>query len=559
MSRQETTSRPRWYLTAIALLAAAAVALRARGLHLSLWQDEAWVANSVLEPSLYDMLFYEAWLQTSPPLFLLQVRAVVATLGMANWTFKLIPFVSGLLAWAGLSYLAERLFPRRRLLVIFLSALAACSPSGSYFSHVLKQYSGELLAGTALLLALWYWSERPSRPRFLLLLGTVVVGLCLAYGLALLVPAAMLVTCPPVRRWWHGEDAGWGQWLALGVSAGVVLALEYVLLVIPNSDPLLDGFWRVPIDGGVVLWATHAYSSVFILLSHLPLPSPVLSFTGARILAAAGALLIVPALALRTRRGGWRHGQPELLALVSLVTVVLAIGLGLLRVYPLVIRTSLIQLSCALVLAGYAITLVDEEYFGPAGARRWAPGRIAFAAALVILFVIGVKNRFETPILAEDVHGSMQHLVQEARDGDHIYVHASAVEGFKLYRRILDWTPPNAVLGDVGFPCCPRLNGPPVAPDRNRLRADLGRALPARRLWVLHSDPRGIQWESPGANYPALTAPILLGVGCREESSERFRGMAVRLFVCQGAHVATEKASTVRPRTPFQNLGLPGD
>jgi hypothetical protein len=46
---------------------------RTINLHQSLFVDEAW-ANSVLTESLHEMLYYDNWLQTSPPLFLLLVR-----------------------------------------------------------------------------------------------------------------------------------------------------------------------------------------------------------------------------------------------------------------------------------------------------------------------------------------------------------------------------------------------------------------------------------------------------------------------------------------------------
>jgi hypothetical protein len=535
VSRENSTHSTRWFFLALSVLGFVAVALRARGLNLSLWQDEAWVANSILEPTIAGMFYYDAWLQTSPPLFLIEARGVVALLGLANWTLKLVPFLSGLAACAALIYLFVRLFPGRRTLVVLLGALVVTSPSAAYFSHVLKQYSGELLAASLLLSALLLWNRKPSPRRFLLLLGLTLAGLCLAYGLVLLLPAVLLAVFPPFRRWWTGANAqpgDWARWILLTASAASVVALEYFLLVVPNSDPLLDGFWKTPIKGGLVLWATHAYSSVFILLSHLPLPTPVLQFTGARILAAVCTLLIIPAILLRTRRGGWRRSPAELMALVSLVTVLLSIISGLARIYPLVIRTSLIHLSCVLVLVGYAIALVDEEYFERSGSSFMRLGRPVLALSLAVLFGVGLQNRYDTSILAEDVDGAVAHLRDNSQPDEHIYVHSSAVEGFKLYRRIFDWTPPETVLGRVGAPCCPRLDGAPVSPDEPLLRADLNRALPARRLWVIHSDPKGIQWKNPGENYPKLTAPILAAAGCTEEASETLRGMAVRLFVC---------------------------
>ena len=100
----------------------------------------------------------------------------------------------------------------RKVLVVFLGFLAVTSPSAAYFSHVLKQYSGELLVASLLLPALLLWHRKPTPRRFLLLLALTVAGLCLAYGLVLLLPAVLLVVFPPSRRWWTGGAADPGDW-----------------------------------------------------------------------------------------------------------------------------------------------------------------------------------------------------------------------------------------------------------------------------------------------------------------------------------------------------------
>ena len=55
-------------LLAFASVFSVGVGLRFHDLGRSLWNDEAWVANSVLTDTLYRMFHYEAWLQTTPPL-----------------------------------------------------------------------------------------------------------------------------------------------------------------------------------------------------------------------------------------------------------------------------------------------------------------------------------------------------------------------------------------------------------------------------------------------------------------------------------------------------------
>src|SRR5262249_32001464 len=75
----------------------AAVWMAYRGLGLSLWNDEAWLANSGLAADLRGMFFYDHWLQVTPPGFLLVLRFIVS-LGypLSNTYLHLLPFAAGL-------------------------------------------------------------------------------------------------------------------------------------------------------------------------------------------------------------------------------------------------------------------------------------------------------------------------------------------------------------------------------------------------------------------------------------------------------------------------------
>src|SRR6516162_9211665 len=61
----------------------------------SLWLDEAWVANSVLEPSWRQMFYYERWAQTTPPLVLVSMRGAVHLFGSGEIALRGVPFVAG--------------------------------------------------------------------------------------------------------------------------------------------------------------------------------------------------------------------------------------------------------------------------------------------------------------------------------------------------------------------------------------------------------------------------------------------------------------------------------
>src|SRR5580658_8587435 len=92
-----------------ALLLAATLALGIYGIDRSLWLDEAWVANSVLAPSLAGMFYYPGAFQTTPPLFLLLTRAAVHTFGLSSAVFRVVPLTMALVAVASMIALTTRL------------------------------------------------------------------------------------------------------------------------------------------------------------------------------------------------------------------------------------------------------------------------------------------------------------------------------------------------------------------------------------------------------------------------------------------------------------------
>jgi len=80
------------------------------GLRRSLWFDEAWVANSATSTSLYEVFYYPHWLQTSPPLFLLVVRASAAAFGLTTLSLRMVPLVMGVVSAALMAVVARRLW-----------------------------------------------------------------------------------------------------------------------------------------------------------------------------------------------------------------------------------------------------------------------------------------------------------------------------------------------------------------------------------------------------------------------------------------------------------------
>src|SRR5689334_949174 len=89
-TKKFVVGRPILFLTLGGLLLAGAI-MRLSYLDRSLWLDEAWVANSVQSPTLHEAFYYDGWLQTTPPLFVVMSRVITTLFGTSNVAFRIFP------------------------------------------------------------------------------------------------------------------------------------------------------------------------------------------------------------------------------------------------------------------------------------------------------------------------------------------------------------------------------------------------------------------------------------------------------------------------------------
>ena len=157
----------------------------------SLCVAESWVANSVLAGSLHDMFYYDPWLQTTPPLFLLLVRATVKMVGASNTTLRAMPLACGFLAVILLAVLATRML--QPMFALMCIALLGFSPWAVVYAKELKEYSVGVFSTSLILLLLWEYVVHRDRWRYLALLVVVGVTMFLSYSAVFFVPLALLV------------------------------------------------------------------------------------------------------------------------------------------------------------------------------------------------------------------------------------------------------------------------------------------------------------------------------------------------------------------------------
>jgi hypothetical protein len=534
----------RWLAGAVlAGLLALGAAARARGLDRSLWLDEAWVANSVLEPSIAAMLRYEAWLQTSPPLFLVLVRGAVDLAGESNAAFRAVPALFSLAAIGLFAWLALRwLRPPAALAAL---ALFAFSPRLVAQGASLKPYASDAFAALALLARGDAYLARPSARRLAAALASGALLSLLSFAAPLFLPALALACLP--RR---GPSPAAPAWHALAIAATAALAAAGLLagFVLPNREPsLLEYFRRGFFPGGGPLVLAGWIAERCRLAVGF---APGLARGGAlealvALLAAVGVL----DLALRGRAGDARSGARAALLAAPLAG---ALALNLAGALPMARGNDRILLF---LFPGAALSLgAGIEALARLTARlraaRPAPAALArdaaawLALALAGALLLAAARRGELRALAvrlpeEEAEAAVAFVARTAGADDVVYVHSTMRESLRLYARRTPLASSRIVLGEIDWPCCPR--GRPYARSEDPARelpGELARIAAAgprgRELFVLVTD-RASHFRQRGRRSPALLERGLASLGCARAATTSFRGVRVDRYACAPA------------------------
>jgi hypothetical protein len=473
-------------------LAVIAVAARVHGLGHTLHYDEAWVANSLLAPSVSEMLFYESWAQTTPPGFLLLSRLIVMTLGASNLAFQLLPLVAGLLGVGVITLLGWREFSPARGLWIGL--LAALSGPQVAFSKEAKQYSVEFLAG-ALLLA--FFLRRPAnawKP-------------AAALGAAFAFSPASITFLPAV---WVAWRPAWRVAAVWSAGTALVAVGLMILFYWPNRTPDLFQYWRPCFPN----WEDPAGVARLVWLDVKTI------FAGGFPTHAAvrwGALLI----ALQGTLRGW----PSPRVALALVPAGLAVAANLAGQYPLCeTRFTAFLFPGVLLLHGLA-----WDFPAPAWLRHSALS-LTLAGGLWVAFQ---PSRWP-PRLSAGVEDGVRHLAQHMDPAaDILFVHGVAQEEYQLYARLQRFAPADVIIGQTGVGCCPRhLDWHRALNDDAFLRDEFERVIArgtARRIWFLH-----IRQGSMGEQRQEepIHRAMLAEKGCRRELQHESNGTLLSAYRC---------------------------
>lgn len=525
------------YLIAIGV-AVYGVVLRSGSLGRSLWLDEAFVANSVVAKSLAGMFYYDAWLQTSPPLFLLLVRVVVAAFGLSNTVLRAVPAAMGILAALMMLLFAMRIMKRQYALLAW--ALLVFSPVAVYFSRTLKQYSSELAATSAILLVCALYIENATPRRFWLLTATVVAGLLTAYAVAFLLPGiTFMIWMSPVRHSTPSNPRAYvssrlARAFLFAIIAGGTLLGEYCVFVIPNSPAVLHADWANDWANrnGHDSFARLAASESYKLIGELPL-NHRLRQEWIRLGAVGFTIMFGLALAwLKFRKGRRKWLEIQVVCLLPCLLLIISDWFNW---YPFTERTSLFALPCLIALIMSSLQLMS--FLVLKRRRDWIRPSLDVlllcAIAITVIAGRGKNSRVIGP--NEDMDGAVSFLHAHVQPEDFLWVHASCSEAFKLYARMSKWQDAPARYGHTGWPCCAR--GIPNANDTSSealVRSDFGKALPndfSGRVWLLYTT-RPEHWRG-FADEPRIMQTILRERGCTEMLAPAFVNIGVSSFDCK--------------------------
>lgn len=388
----------------------------------SLWLDEALLSLNILERSIPELAGRLDFEQGAPLGFLVVEKLMVLAIDGSELTLRLFPLVCGLAALPLFYAVSRRVVPAAAALLALL--FFANAEGLIYYSAEAKQYSGDVLAATALYVLAFAESSPLSWRRLLVFSGTAAVALWFSHA-SLFVAAGIVLAI--------GLEALFGaRWRELArLAAALVPAVASAAVFFVVSYPALRGLqgsFAVASPGVVSLpladvmsplqW-TRSLVGDFVSLLGLPASDRP---DHAVVRALAGVLLLVGAVGILRRR-------PRVFLALTLPVVFMAIASALGR-YPIFPRTVLFALPAVILFLANGIGMVTA---------RLRPATAIGIGALVLALwpaaypALSAAQHLGEPRTKEEIKPLLAHLAARWRPGDTLYVHPGAQYAFRYY------------------------------------------------------------------------------------------------------------------------------
>jgi 4-amino-4-deoxy-L-arabinose transferase-like glycosyltransferase len=548
-TKKLVVGRPILFLTLGGLLLVGAI-VRLSYLDRSLWLDEAWVANSIQSPTLHEALYYDDWLQTTPPLFVVMSRVSATLFGTSNVAFRIFPAVAGIISILLFGFIAFRLLKPNYAMIATL--LFVFNPRLILYSQSLKQYSTDVLSNVIFIVAGYMYMAKRSDRWFYVLLASFVVLSFLSYQVIVFSPFLLYAAVSrfDLRRG-ACVDRGIIRLICLRlglvvVSVSLVGAINYWFFIRPNNSPTLVGFFVEGFYQGQDVGEFLKFYS----LKFLTLPG-MLFFGGPGPWPLAAAVITVfgfiyPWISRTTLQDSPSSGAAMLLTL----PVMGSVALNVLGMFPLlrfdhrllVFVFPTIVFAFALGLQSFVRLVCCFIASRLKGFNAMTGESVGGAIVLVGMALLGLlvfSNVGLRPYFAEEHEDSGQavaYLAQWVQSNDVLYVHSSMREQFRLYDRTTPVSARKIVYGKIGMPCCPRKDYRRPSQESMIDMADevspLAEASIGASLWLLITD-RPLHWFEMRRNDIEIFERILSRVRCEKTDQARLAGVYVARFGCQ--------------------------
>jgi 4-amino-4-deoxy-L-arabinose transferase-like glycosyltransferase len=517
------------------------ITTRMINLNQSLFVDEAWVANSVLTPSLHEMFLYDNWLQTSPPLFLLLVRYTAKVLGTSDLALRAVPSFFGMLSIIVMAIIGRRVLDRTS--AILCVALLVTSTAAYHWEILLKQYSSDLFVSLFLLWMIYRYLDAATRRNYVLMVCAFAVGVLLSYTAMFLVPGgiyALLCGGGPARK--NRTDGARGVVTRLTVFLLLLVTEVYVNLVIfirPNVNPELVYYWFTDFPKRIAALELAKYylGTSQSLASAFLIPYSFLTAERSAILLGVLCVGMLKFLMSAFERGS-RERHFFCLSLLLLTSV---IGANLLGQYPYGDeRTSLFLFPTMILLFVAGLEAIRDGVMGSPlsdGARKWGSFLVQCVCVAVVMgFLSFHVLHYPKSASEDDAEDAIKYLMVSEEPGDSVYVHASMFEQFKFYHGKMPGKDGVAYYyGNTGWRCCTRRNGSYYTDkdDYSGLRKDLKSFLSSKKAgttWFIFIDrPGDWYWRDD----PKFVKGVFESVKCGQTRETKFRGALIYGFHCE--------------------------
>lgn len=474
----------------------------------SLWLDEAYLADSILSYTFYQLATLPLlhW-QAAPIGFLFLEKVAVQMGGTSEYALRLVPLIAGFVSVPLFARIIRGTLPPAGGLVA-LVLFAGLEPL-VYYSAEAKQYSLDVAVSLGILYSTICVLKKPAHILSLAVVGAL--GIFLSHpSILVLAASGLFLFATSVRNRQTRAAVGFA---VVGIFWLVLFSLNYVALLRPFvHHDALNTYWAggyMPWNRGAMGWLALAFRGVYTDYDSMWLPLPDIAIV---------ATLIGIFWFWRSRR--------SLLAM-CLLPIVLTLAAAALHRYPFSGRLILFLVPLMILFIGGGVQAIFEARL---------PGKKTIPVVFIVVLTgptVGLAlHHALRPGQREEMKAALVYARGRIQPGDRIYVwHISQVP-FAYYRERLGLKDADCIIGN---------DIPPTAQAYEKEFANLRGV----RVWILLT-----HWGALGAaDERKVILSALDRMGKRLDSFEA-KGAMVVLYDLNDATTATSAPAPARGSPP---------